>query len=154
MGTRADFYIGIDKNAKWLGSIAWDGYPEGIDEAVLQATTEDEFLVALVNFAEGRNDWTKPEMGWPWPWDDSNTTDYAYGFSGGEVLSNCFGHGWQTPDDRTAKQETYQAWEDADYEGEEPEDGPFSFPTDFPDMTDIQSVTLGARSGIILLGSK
>ena len=25
MGTRADFYTGIDKNANWLGSIAWDG---------------------------------------------------------------------------------------------------------------------------------
>ena len=30
MGTRADFYIGKGTDAEWLGSIAWNGYPDGI----------------------------------------------------------------------------------------------------------------------------
>jgi hypothetical protein len=29
MGTRADFYVGRGKDAEWLGSVAFDGYPSG-----------------------------------------------------------------------------------------------------------------------------
>jgi len=30
MGTRADFYVGIGPEAEWVGSIAYDGYPDGV----------------------------------------------------------------------------------------------------------------------------
>jgi hypothetical protein len=30
MGTRADFYVGRGETAEYLGSIAWDGYPDGL----------------------------------------------------------------------------------------------------------------------------
>lgn len=30
MGTIADFYVGRGPKAEWIGSIAWDGYPDGI----------------------------------------------------------------------------------------------------------------------------
>lgn len=88
MGTRADFYVDEDEKLTkedWVGSIAWDGYPEGIDKEVLEAKTKEEFLKALKKFVEGRNDFTKPEEGWPWPWEDSGTTDYAYIFDGKKV---------------------------------------------------------------------
>lgn len=81
MGTRADFYVGKGENAEWLGSISWDGYPSGIDTAVLQANTESEYRFALQQFFASRDDATLPERGWPWPWNDSNTSDYAYTFA-------------------------------------------------------------------------
>lgn len=84
MGTRADFYIKKDKQLKaedWLGSIAWDGYPDGIPSDLKKATTPRQFVNALARFVKERNDFTSPKDGWPWPWDDSGTTDYAYVFS-------------------------------------------------------------------------
>jgi hypothetical protein len=32
MGTRADFYIGCGRDSEWIGSIAWDGYPDGLSD--------------------------------------------------------------------------------------------------------------------------
>jgi len=85
MGTRADFYIGKGKEAKWIGSIAYDGHRERIDDDVLKAKTENEFLDSVKKFFKGRNDVTLPEDGWPWPWDDSSTTDCSYWFFDGCV---------------------------------------------------------------------
>lgn len=93
MGTRADFYVGRGEQAEWLGSIAWDGYPAGIDKAVFDAAGETAYRTAVLNFLN-REDGTLPEMGWPWPWDDSNTTDYAYAFDGGRVYGSSFGAPW------------------------------------------------------------
>jgi len=38
MGTRADFYVGMGKDAEWLGSVAWDGY-EWADRRLALSTT-------------------------------------------------------------------------------------------------------------------
>lgn len=84
MGTRADFYIKKQRMLRadnWIGSIAWDGYPDGIPAEVLGAQTEQEFRSALAMMASQRNDFTFPEDGWPWPWNDSSITDFAYVFS-------------------------------------------------------------------------
>lgn len=87
MGTRADFYIGRGQDAEWLGSVAWDGYEwaeeEGCD--LMQAKTPDEFRATVAAIQAERKDFTTPAEGWPWPWDDSNTTDYAYVFHDGAV---------------------------------------------------------------------
>ena len=40
MGTRADFYIGKSVDMRWIGSIAGDGAPYGINKAVLESKTE------------------------------------------------------------------------------------------------------------------
>jgi hypothetical protein len=132
MGTRADFYRGgiNPETMIWLGSIAWDGYPDGIDEVVLKATTETEYAEAALAFMEPRSDYTHPEQGWPWPWEDSNTTDYAYTFADGRVVANCFGHGWFTATD---------AMPELDVK-----------PTPFPNMKKIQKVDMGPRSGLII----
>ena len=133
MGTRADFYVGRGSEAEWLGSIAWDGYPDGIDTLVLGATTEEQYRDAVREFL-AREDATRPEMGWPWPWDDSNTTDYAYAFDRDRVWASGFGCEWFRP-----------------FVDEEPED---SGRQEFPDMTQHKVVTLGKRSGVIVIGGE
>lgn len=84
MGTRADFYIKRQnselKIKDWLGSIKWDGYPEGIDKKILSATNKRTFLELLNEFLKNRKDSVFPKDGWPWCWDNSSTTDYAYVF--------------------------------------------------------------------------
>ena len=161
MGTRADFYIGIDKNARWLGSIAWDGYPEGIPDDILGAGDsggyvqggEDVFVEAVKAFIAERDDGTTPENGWPWPWKDSNTTDYAYAYHEDRVLINGFGCGWQTPEQMSAHEEAMSQWYDNDEDGPEPEPE-FLYGSNFPDMTAVQNVTLGERSGVMVLALK
>lgn len=129
MGTRADFYMGRGESTVWLGSIAWDGYPDGIEDKVLKATTGDEYLKALGEFWQDREDVTLPDMGWPWPWDTSHTTDWAYAFDNGKVWASSFGEPWVDP---LADQE-------------EPD-----YPI-FPDMSDESKVTFGPRSGLMVI---
>lgn len=88
MGTRADFYIKrvdeepVEHNSpiEWIASIAWDGYPSGIDCDVLQAQHYHEYQTRLEGFLLHRDDVTYPKDGWPWPWETSATTDFAYLF--------------------------------------------------------------------------
>ena len=118
MGTRADFYVknGSElKQSDWLGSISWDGYPIGIDRAVRKAKSVREFKTSLQEFFDTRNDVTYPKDGWPWPWVDSGTTDYAYVF------------------DKKMKK---VHWKQMPY----------------PDMSKIQNVAGGKRSGLIVIG--
>lgn len=135
MGTRADFYVGRGKDAEWLGSIAWDGYPEGIPKELLKTKTKASFREEIETFLKARGDGTLPKDGWPWPWEDSRTTDYAYAFDKGKVWASCYGGDWFDP----LKKEP-------NHDDEEKV-------VDFPDMQDKQKVTLGERSGIILVSS-
>ena len=134
MGTRADFYVGRGKSAEWLGSIAWDGYPDGIPESVKGAESEASYRDAVRAMLDGREDATVPAMGWPWPWDDSGTTDYTYAFDGGTVHASCFGSPW------------WAAVEEApeDVEG---------LPADHPDMSARKATTLGKRSGLMVFST-
>lgn len=132
MGTRADFYVGRGKDAKWLGSVGLDGYPSGIDANVLAARSEVDFVAAVSAALSSDRSATLPEQGWPWPWNDSLTTDYAYAFDDGKVWASYFGHGWFDPLQ------------------EEPEHDENKTAV-FPDMSAIKSVTFGPRSGLIVL---
>jgi hypothetical protein len=100
MGTRADFYLGRGAEAKWIGSIAWDGYPEGKRVAdVMKSSTQEDFVAAVAAFADEvssfsgqkKGDFTSPEMGWPWPWESSHMTDFAYMFDDGQCWVSNFG---------------------------------------------------------------
>lgn len=143
MGTRADFYIGRGANAEWLGSIAFDGYPDGIAAALLRVSTAGEFKNELNKFFSDRSDVSLPRHGWPWPWPDSRTTDYAYAFDDGRVWACPFGQYWfpataEDPDlpfDKSGTREEIDARKVV-----------------FPDMTQIQNVTLGKRSGLLIIG--
>jgi hypothetical protein len=96
MGTRADFYVGRGATAEWIGSIAWDGDPEGPPKPTLVAKSAEEFrklVHAVIEKAGGRF----PEDGWPWPWKDSRTTDYSYAFDDGKVWACRYGYVWFDP---------------------------------------------------------
>lgn len=129
MGTRADFYLGKNEKAEWLGSIAWDGYRSGIPEEILKADTETRFLDAVKSFLKEREDATTPDMGWPWPWDDSSVTDCSYWFFEGQL--------WEEYDG------VYRSC------GKEPE------PISFPKMKhgEPSAATGSFRSGIMMFGS-
>lgn len=138
MGTRADFYVGRGASAEWLGSVAFDGYPDGIEGAVLGAKGEGEFREAVAKFLASKSHATLPEMGWPWPWNDSRMTDYAYAFADGAVLASGFGSAWFDPKIKRDDDD-----DDDDYSAE----GAI-----FPDMSARKSVTYGQRSGLIVVG--
>ena len=123
MGTRADFYV----NTTWLGSVGWDGYlwAEKPRCRLMRAKTPQEFKDALERLASVRNDFTDPSQGWPWPWTDSRQTDYAYVF-----------------DEDEGRVTVYQF-------GNRILGGSKLFI--FPDMSKIQKITFGPRSGVILV---
>lgn len=145
MGTRADFYVGRGEQAEWIGSIAWDGYPDGITPYgtnawpegghLFDAVTEQQFRERVVQFFAGRDDVTLPDQGWPWPWEDSRTTDYAYALDDGRVWASCFGHEWFDPR----------------HEPQDDDEGPTAKVAVFPNMKDRQRVTFGKRSGVIVV---
>jgi len=140
MGTRADFYLGTGLEAEWLGSVAWDGYPGeyGIPASILDATDKDKYLTAVDFFLTSRDDATYPRHGWPWPWENSRVTDYAYAFVDEQVLISCFGSLYMPVPAFVALSE----------------DELEALPRDvevFPDMSAIQRVDLGKRSGLIIL---
>lgn len=127
MGTRADFYVGTGVDAEWLGSVAWDGYEwqESPDCPLMKASTEDDFRLAVSEIAKERKDWTSPDQGWPWPWDDSFTTDFAYAFADGKV--------------------TAYEWGLLDPESE----GQDSAEIKWPNMSERKNVAMDHRSGLI-----
>lgn len=95
MGTRADFYVGRGEQAEWLGSIAWDGFPDCIPTTILHSGTEAEYKANVKLFLSEREDATIDA--WPWPWSNSQTTDYSYAFDSGKVWASSFGHQWFDP---------------------------------------------------------
>jgi hypothetical protein len=96
MGTRCDFYVGRGTKAEWLGSIAWDGDPRNCT-TVIRAESEVGFRENVATLLAAREDGTTPDRGWPWPWNDSRTTDYACAFDDGKVWASCFGRAWFDP---------------------------------------------------------
>jgi hypothetical protein len=127
-------YIGRGENAEWLGSFAWDGYPSGMPKTLLSAKTDEKFRAVVKKMLRERDDATSPDLGWPWPWKNSQTTDYAYAFDEGQVWVSCFGSHWYKPEE----EETVEIGNDEKV-------------AVFPDMTDRQEVTLGKRSGIMII---
>lgn len=142
MGTRADFYVGKHKDAEWLGSIAWDGYREGIDTAVLSAKTEAEFREAVTAFLASRDDSTLPKDGWPWPWDNSGTSDCSYWFFDEQVWDY---HGYPTGRYWSCSEP------EPDLDGEDPPSEDGHDVIDYPDMSSRSNFTLGKRSGLIIV---
>jgi hypothetical protein len=150
MGTRADFYVGRGEQAEWLGSIAWDGYPDGQPGnpkygPVIAAASEPEFRERVANLLAAKDDGTTPDKGWPWPWENSRLTDWSYAFDAGQVWASKFGGPWHVPGEQPPEKE------DSEYEAD-----PCNDPArvTFPDMTSRKNVTLGKRSGVIVFGGE
>lgn len=136
MGTRADFYIRKDDKMEWLGSIAWDGYPEGISDEILKSDNEERYRNSVVDMLNKRDDSTLPNQGWPWPWEDSRTTDFSYIYENDKVMASCFG---------------YKLFDPLVGMAEDREDD-VKMNDYFPDMTDVKNVAHGSRSGCIVIG--
>lgn len=156
MGTRADFYIGIDPDTmEWIGSRGSDGYPHdqygnGVPLQVLHARSEDDFREAVAHQAYETGSWIDPSEGWPWAWDDSNTSDYAYTFDAGATWINCFGYGWVPAADGIP-------WEENE-NGPIPENAWYwerdrHHSTPFPNMSARRNLARGAKSGQITIAS-
>lgn len=145
MGTRADFYVGRGESAEWLGSYPFDGYPDGVfdDAAEMFAeppATEQEWrdwVLRWLTSPEHAQRSTLPEHGWPWPWENSRTTDYAYAWEDGVIYGSNFGYGWWRVDPQ------------AEGFGYVESDKKTAL---FPDMSERKAVTLGPRSGVIVIG--
>lgn len=151
MGTRADFYVGRGPDAEWLGSIAWDGQEVG---RIRDATSEGNFRTFVAAFLAERDDATLPSQGWPWPWNDSGTTDCVYAWDGPMDSAGV----WEVqgyPQKEWVSQAALEAWQRS-CDGKEPHewsDGPVADggPCVFPDMSARKNVTLGQRSGLIIV---
>lgn len=95
MGTRADFWVSEGENAEWLGTVLYDGYPDGIDGRVYDASTEAEYRNAVSIFLTGRRgDTVLPLEGWPGSVKTSADVHYAYTFMDGQVWASHFGSPW------------------------------------------------------------
>ena len=150
MGTRADFYVGKGLNAKWIGSIAWDGYRDCIDTKLLKSTTEKQFRNRVKKFFSTRDDVTLPEQGWPWPWPTSEITDRSYWFFDGKVWdAEC---NYPEPSYYYCDCNKISPYEAAGDEGD-----PTVFEglevVEFPDMSHLKNVTLGTRSGLVVIAA-
>lgn len=87
MGIRADFYIGRGEEAEWRVSLAFEGSPEKVED-ILRSQSKTEF----VNLARQKS-WSRHSE-WPWGWQTSHQTDYAYAWDDGQVWVSKFGRGW------------------------------------------------------------
>lgn len=140
MGTRADYYFGDPNKPSeltWVGSTAWDGYPEGKPDALIEAKTIEEYRAELARIA-GEDDWSDHGTGWPWPWETSNTTDFAYTFWKGMVWIACFGRGWISAQEYANQDTLGFEWDSLGK-------------IQFPNMKSIQNTHLGPRSGLIVI---
>jgi hypothetical protein len=97
MGTRADFFIGVGPAAEWIGSVSYDGGPREAGVGPLSATTEAKFREAVEHLLmTWSRPVTRPEEGWPWPWEDFRTTDYAYAWDPARGSVASAGRAWVT----------------------------------------------------------
>lgn len=149
MGTRADFYIKTGTELEWIGSVSWDGYDvhecqraDTSATSVRKADSEKDFRHALEVYFNERDDVRLAENGWPWPWEDSCTTDMSYVFDTQLGKTRCFSWGKELkPFDPNMEPE------ERDDEHDEAE-----LPSDFkwPDMSEIAKVT---DAGFIIISS-
>lgn len=126
MGTRADFYTrNTEGKLRYVGSIALDGYPDGIPSYVLGAGNAAAFCHGLYKwFKHDRTDATTPKKGFPWPWSTSALTDYTYVF-----------------DARSGRVQQFHFGKPINKRGR---------PYKWPDMTSMQRVALDNRSGLLI----
>lgn len=87
MGTLADFYVKNGDTYEWLGSIEWDGFPDEMPSQMMEANTEQDYRNSVSSFLKDRDDAFTPKDGWLHPWENSNTTDYAYIFNTSDVTT-------------------------------------------------------------------
>jgi len=84
--TKADFYVGTGLDARWIGSIRADGYPDGVIPAKIFLQVNkimfEEMVLDLLREKKQAKWAAIADEGdpWPWLWIDSQITDYTYMF--------------------------------------------------------------------------
>jgi hypothetical protein len=144
MGTRADFFVGTGPTAEWIGSTSFDGHPESWGAEPLTATTEAEFRAAVEKMLSKPRDgglFTRPEEGWPWPWNNFLGSDYAYAWDPTRGAVASCGKEWVTVE---------QLRNDSGciYAGRELSD------EEVPDMSKHKKADVLAKSGLVFIVSK
>lgn len=88
---KADFYIGIDKYAKWIGSLLDYSSPMDMMLGILLITNKVEYEEELDQLITIIPTGVTPEDGWPHLWQDSRMTDYSYHLFNGKVWCSMMG---------------------------------------------------------------
>lgn len=81
MRIRADFFIGQDESADWIGSLLYNGDKEALPYSLLSSTTAEQFKQEVYQLFMTREDVVLPEMGWIW----RDTIECSYCFFNGNV---------------------------------------------------------------------
>jgi hypothetical protein len=84
---RADFYtLDEDRGMVWLGSVTKFGDPSMVPAEILIQNGLQNFEFELDDYLECHPYGVKASEGWPWEWEDSQMTDYAYLFIPSEEM--------------------------------------------------------------------
>lgn len=100
MGTRAQFFVGNPSDIetrKFLGTVAFDGYPDGdCGDALMGVKDAETFEACVRHIASKRDDFADPAVrSFPFPWkDDLYLTDCTYAFFHGAVQFTAFHTGF------------------------------------------------------------
>lgn len=130
MGTRADFYVGTGADAEWLGSLAFDGYR--IDEMKEEDAGRNADCAAC--------------------WQIKSAADEAGYRSGVAKLLSLNDdatlpeHGWPWPWENSHTTDYAYAFADGACKA-----FPWGKGVEWPDMSERKNVTLGKRSGLIVV---
>lgn len=138
MGTYADFYIGTKpETMEYLGSLFWDGYPDNDEIKALfkQCTTKKTYRNEVIKFIGEQEGALADSGGWPFPWNSSETSDWAYTWTKDGIKCSAENRwtdywAWIAHEEKVA-----ELWKSSPHEDEPP----FPFTNepdcDFPDMT-------------------
>jgi hypothetical protein len=88
---KADFYIGIDKSAKWIGSLLKYGHPTKFPSHILLMKNSIEYEERVNDFLKIIVCGITSQEGWPHLWQDSQMTDYSYHLFNGKVWCSMMG---------------------------------------------------------------
>lgn len=81
MGTKADFYSGLDCKRDWIGSLQWNGDIWNIPAKILIQVNKTMYEEMVIDFLTSKNGIIHDNNEtWPWLWADSRMTDYSYIF--------------------------------------------------------------------------
>jgi hypothetical protein len=81
MGTKADFYVGLESKRDWIGSIYNNGDVWHIPIEILIQVNPTMFEELTLDFLRSVDSViANKRIGWPWLWADSRPTDYSYIF--------------------------------------------------------------------------
>lgn len=88
---RADFYIGVDKKSKWVGSLLNNGHPMDIPTKILLIKNKVEYEESIVSLFNNMENAVIAENRWPHLWNNSTFSDYSYHLFSNKVWCSMMG---------------------------------------------------------------